>query len=151
MKCKFSINMYSGMQPPECELNQQQIDHISKLVAKLNIPYRHLAPHPQGLAALSTDNYSVFWFDENCFGNPDFIFQPFEGSWMGVQCQPGGAVHVYRKEENFQGIDFKDTIGLWEYLATIGVPLLARYFRDMEEGKDEYYEKMLGVSSETKV
>jgi len=149
MKCKFSINMYSGMQPPECELNPEQIDHISELVARLDTPYMS-DPIWQGTAFPSTDNYSVWWLDERPIDDVLFT-EPFQSPWMMFQVRVGGAVHVYRKEEDFQGVYLKDTVGLWEYLATIGSPLLARHFRDMEEDKDEYYEKVLGVSSEKKV
>ena len=152
MKCMFSINMYSGNMPPERELKPEEVEKLNDLVSRLHVPYQHVGPKRLwGLGSLSTDSYSVFWLDERCVGNPDFIFDPFEGPWMGVQCQAGGAVHVYRKEEEFRGVDLKDTVGLWEYLATIGVPLLARYYRDMDEGMSEYYEKVLGVPYEKKV
>ena len=150
MKCIFSINMYSGLEPPQCELTFPQIKKISELVSRLHVPYKSIY-RIEGLSALSRDSYSVFWLDERCVGNPDFIFDPFEGPWMGVQCRPGAPVHVWRKEENFMGADLKDTVGLWEYLSTIGCPLLAKHFRDAEEAKEEYYEKVLGISAEKKV
>lgn len=141
--------MYSGMQPPECDLTQQQIEHISELVSRLDTPHTG-GPLWHGTAVLSTDSYSVWWLDERPIDEAMFT-KPFEGSWMMVRVRVGGPVHVYRQEENFQGVYLKDTVGLWEYLATIGSPLLAKHFRDVNESMEDYYEKVLGIPYEKKV
>lgn len=150
MKCMFSINMYSGAMPPERELKAEETQRINELVAKLDTPWKG-GQLWYGLSNLSTDSYSVFWNEPFSVGNPYLIFDPFEGPWMGVQVRMGGPVHIWRKEENFAGTYLKDTVGLWEYLSTIGGPLLARHYRDSQEAMEDYYEKVLGIPYQTKI
>lgn len=156
MKCFFTINMYSGAQPPERELKPEEIEKVNELVSKLNVKWE--GAHPFfGLSALGTDSYSVYWLDERWFGDGIYpitnapIITDFPGPWMWVRTQPGGPVQIYRKPTDSQPEYLKDTVGLWEYLSTIGCPLLARHIRDLEEGMSEYYEKVLGIPYEKKV
>lgn len=154
MKCMFYISMYSGSIPPECELDLEQTEKINELVAGLHIKYEHKGPAPLwGLGSLSPTIYGVFWRNDFLPGDPDIFTKPFEESpWMGFQCQsPGGPVHIYRQEEDFRGVDLRDTVGLWEYLSIISAKLYARHCRDAAEAISQYYEEMSRISEQKKV
>jgi len=156
MKWMFSINLTSGAQPPECELTTEQFEKINELVNKLGSePYSQNGTIPLwGLGTLGPESYSVYLFDEKAVGNPNWLaeMEPYTGPWMMVQAQKaGGPVQVYRQEENFGGINLKDTVGLWEYLHTIGKPLFERHLRDLGEAINDYCENLFRIPSQEKV
>lgn len=123
MKAKLYINMYSGTKPPEVELTEEQSQKIIDLSSNLHQPYT--APH---YSCLGNNHYAVFWSD----GSEEYGLPV-----SALRAEPGGYVHIW-KSNGDTGIDVIDSSGLWEYLNTIGGPLLHRHLEECRRGMEEY-------------
>jgi hypothetical protein len=113
MTAELMICMYSGMMPPKTELTLDQEKEIVELASQLNQPF--VGAKPIGGGSLSSTHYLVIW--NRGFPDPNTPL-------LGVRAEGFGCIEVWRSS---QWIKYKDTVGLWAYLATIGVPLLQRH------------------------
>jgi hypothetical protein len=149
MKVTFMICMYSGNRNPETELTEEQGQKIVELVSKLNKKCDE--PPLWGLGSLGPESYVIVW------GNGGSPFDIPSMNLIYLKIDQNGCTCIwYNIEENHIGekyikIDYKDTVGLWEYLNPIGIKLLDKHQRDAQEVMDEYNEKMFRVFQQEKV
>lgn len=114
MKAKFYISMYSGMQNPEMELDEESSDKIQNLAVQLDKPFH--GAYLQGLAGNASNHYAVH------FG---------EGPVIYLTAQPYGYVHLWKG--NDEGIKVEDTNGLWAFLNAIGGYVLQKHHAEIIE------------------
>ena len=145
----FSLLMYSGLNNPQIILTKEQGDKVIELCAQLDKPIdTPMRAWPDWVnGEVGPTSYMIYWHDPEV----SILDEVYSADLMGVHTLSSGRIRVYRKQDNYFGKSFEDTIGLWEYLSPIGEKLIARHFRDAQEAMDDYYEKVLGVSQQTKI
>ena len=134
MKATFTISMYSGATPPETELTDAQSAkamELAWLAWLIGKPYEsrfgyHSMP--------STDHYMVMWAQR--------YLGPVNAPIRGFRVHSDGFLHVYG-DYHSEGVQIKDTTGLWGYLAKeVGASLLAKHIEEGNKQREEYYKKL---------
>ena len=143
IKPYFSLLMYSGLHNPQVTLNKEQEEKVIELCKQLDKPYDtplHIWCdwiHDQ----VGQTCYMIYWYDPEA----NMFTEVYSADLMGLHVFPNGKVRLYRKQENYFGKLFEDTVGLWKYLNPIGENLNARHLRDVCEAMDDYNEKVLRI------
>lgn len=132
MTVSFYISMTSGIRGPEAELTQEQSDKVSELVQQLTDEW--VGDKPGGLGHLHATNY---------------IVSGLNGLANSVAVDAYGFTRVWENGSSDWRY-FKDTVGLWAYLAPIGYAALRKWLDEAEKAHEEYYEKLAkGVNNPT--
>jgi len=119
----FYIMMTSGIEGPQCELTDEQIQNIEEMALELNQPWVGSTHFGMGLGPT---NYGVSGLNKI----------------SGLRILPQGFVTIWKPGDT-DWHNFMDTVGLWTYLATIGSPTLQKWLKDGQKQMDEYNEEML--------
>jgi hypothetical protein len=111
------VHMTSGVRPPEIELTDEQVAKIIELTTQLDQP----------------------WLGGGFWGmGPDVYMVHCPLSDFGIQTNPHGFVS---KWENGDWVNYKDTTGVWGYLAPIGNQAIIQWREEQERYSKEYAEK----------
>lgn len=134
MTATFYISMTSGIMGPEGKLTKKQADKAAKLVQQLTekLPLTNASWRFK----LHPTNYIVSW------NNADSPIQ-------SVHVESSGLIMLWMKGDSDWSF-FKDTVGLWGYLAPFGQKFLRKWLDGHEKAMKEYHEKLaLGVNNST--
>jgi hypothetical protein len=122
----FFILLTSGIQGPEAELTDEQVQKIEELALQLNQPWVGSTHFGMGLGPT---NYGVHSLNKI----------------SGLRVLPQGYATIWKPGDT-EWHDFIDTVGLWAYLATIGSPVLQKWLEDGQKAMDKYNEEMFGTT-----
>jgi hypothetical protein len=117
MTASLYVSMTSGIRGPEGHLPKRQADKAAKLVQQLTEKWP--GPNPGGLSHLHATNYVVSW------NNADSLVQSVHVDCIGFVSvwMVGATDWTY----------FKDTVGLWGYIAPYGQKALRKWLDDHEK------------------
>jgi hypothetical protein len=113
-------NMYSGMENPQRELTEEEINKVKELVSKLETPYTGPTYERLGFSGFSVSD------GENWLVNSHFT------CWCSV----------WDKQELKH---YEDTVGLIAYLEEILTPMVEKHYKDAQEIMSTYYEDLFRV------
>ena len=119
VKNTLYVNMTSGIRGPEIELTDEQVAKITELTNQLDQP----------------------WEGSSLFGmgmGPDHYMVSFPLSNFGVWTNSHGFVCKWEAND---WVNYKDTVGLWGYLAPIGSRAIIQWREEQERYSKEYAEK----------
>ena len=119
VKNTLHVCMTSGIRGPEIELTDEQVAKITELIAQLDQPWVGSAHFGMGLGS---DVYMVSIYPTGA----------------GLQTNAYGFVS---KWEGNDWVNYKDTVGLWGYLAPIGSQAIIQWREEEERYSKEYAEK----------
>lgn len=132
MTVSFYISMTSGIRGPEGELTEEQANKVTELIQQLTEEW--VGQQPGGLSHLHATNY---------------IVSGLEGPALSVAVDAYGFTRVWTNS-NSDWRYYKDTVGLWAYLAPIGYSTLRKWLDEAEKAMKEYQEKLAqGVNNPT--
>lgn len=130
------ICMTSGLRGPETKLSDEEIVKLKNLIDQLNDPWTGSNFFGMGL---SSDHFLVHVV------TPDYYFY-LDTNMQGyvkvtkVEAKLGSddtAISIAPVVEN----EYKDTVGLWSYLAPIAHKALMEWYEENERARKEYNEK----------
>ena len=126
MTATFYVSMTSGIRGPEGKLTTKQADKAAKLVQQLTerLPITNASYHFK----LHPTNYIVSWNDTNSPIQSVHV----DSYGLAMVWVPGSTDWVY----------FRDTVGLWGYLAPFGQKFLKKWTDIQEKAMKEYHEKL---------
>ncbi len=134
MTASFYISMTSGIRGPEGELPNEQAAKVLELTQQLTEECSH---QHRGLSDLHATNYIISWNNED---------------------SPVNSVHVDAYGYTMVWVSgatdwkyYKDTVGLWGYLAPFGQTFLRQWLDNAERFMKEFNEKMFPVPGQEKV
>ena len=111
VKPRAMILMHSGMQNPEKELTNEELEHIQSLVAQLNdiVPQQHGHFGHRGYAANWEEAHVITYYT--------------------------GHVSVYTDKEEKH---YYDTTGVMAYLCQLLTPVMVQYSKDAQKVMDDW-------------
>lgn len=129
VKNTLYVCMTSGVKGPEIELTDEEVSKINELVSQLDTPWEGSNFFGMGLSSdhfmvnIITSDYSIY-IDTNMCGYVKFS-----------KLEPNIALSYSSLEE------YKDTVGLWGYLAPIGQRAYLQWIEKQKQYSKEYAEK----------
>lgn len=123
VKNTLYVCMTSGIRGPEIELTDEQVQEIINRISQLAEP----------------------WVGSSHFGGPSsdhyMVHVPYAIP-NGVRTNAYGFVSVWKDiGKGADWINYKDTVGLWGYLAPIGSKAIIQWREEQERYSKEYAEK----------
>lgn len=118
------IMMYSGLQNPEKELSQEEVDTLKDLVSKLDHPFPGATNSHMGFSG-----YSASLSDE-----------------LYVIASLWGYIQVFRA--NGEMVAFSDTTGVLAYLCKLMTPVMIRHNEDAAQAMDDWVTYQLTYTPE---
>ena len=135
MSINFYISMTSGIQGPASELTNEQAEKAAELAQQLTEEW--VGDKPGGLSHLHATNYIVAWYEE---------VSPVKSVHVDAY---GYAMVWMEGDQDWR--HYKDTVGLWAYLAPFGYAALRNWLDAHEKAMKEYHEEMLRTTKQEEI